>query len=105
MPRRKRFKKKASSVNESTSLLKSKLLYRSSKRKRSWTSRQSFPSAKHSGLASGFFSTTVLGGTVGVGSATPAIAAELQARVQAANTAPVCRQTDLPACLVWKAAF
>ena len=59
---------------------------------------QSFPSMKQSGLGSGFFSTTVLGGTVGVGSATPAITTELQARVHVTKTAPVYRQNDLPAC-------
>src|SRR5437667_6450480 len=53
---RKRFWRKASSVNESTALLKSKVLFWSSKRKRSWMSKQSFPSRKQSGFAS-FFST------------------------------------------------
>ena len=47
-----------------------------------------FPIQKQSGLGSGFFSTTVLGGTVGVGSATPAIAAEPQAKEQATSSAP-----------------
>src|SRR2546426_12305626 len=53
---RNRFNNQLSSVNESTSLLKSKLLFRPSKRRRSWISKQSFPSRKQSGFAS-FFST------------------------------------------------
>src|SRR6266700_890245 len=52
---RNRFNNQLSSVNESTSLLKSKLLFRPSKRRRSWISKQSFPSRKQSGFAS-FFS-------------------------------------------------
>src|SRR5438128_139435 len=49
---RNRFNNQLSSVNESTSLLKSKLLFRPSKRRRSWISKQSFLSRKQSGFAS-----------------------------------------------------
>src|SRR5438876_11319187 len=58
---RNRFNNQLSSVNESTALLKSKLLFRFSQRRRSWISRQSFPSRKQSGFAS-FFSTGGGGG-------------------------------------------
>src|SRR5437667_12688368 len=53
---RNRFNNQLSSVNESTALLKSKLLFRFSQRRRSWISKQSLPSKKQSGFAS-FFST------------------------------------------------
>src|SRR5205823_9884508 len=58
---RNRFKNQLSSVNESTALLKSKLLFRFSQRRRSWISKQSFPSRKQSGFAS-FFSSGGGGG-------------------------------------------
>src|SRR5207247_7747304 len=61
MPKRNRFKNQLSSVNESTASLKSKLLFRFSQRKRSWRSKQIFPSRKQSGFTS-FFSTGGGGG-------------------------------------------
>src|SRR5437667_9428965 len=86
---RKRFWRKASSVNESTALLKSKVLFWSSKRKRSWMSKQSFPSRKQSGFAS-FFSTGG-GGAVDFASvsACPANAAEPQRRAMIASKAGI----------------
>src|SRR6266581_1734244 len=86
---RKRSRRKASSVNESTASLKSKVLFRASNRKRSWISKQSFPSRKQSGFAS-FFSTGG-GGAVDFASisACPANAAEAHRTAMIASKAGI----------------
>src|ERR1043166_551889 len=73
---RKRWKRYESSVSESMLSSKSKLFSRISKRSRSWTSKQSLPSRKQSGLAS-VVTTGGGGATIGPAKVSPLLVSRI----------------------------